>query len=167
MKRLKGTTSKPRRRIAIVLTFVLAGCSGCLGKGGMNHEQASTKLMMLVDSGLDAGLNGRDRPQPDPLGYDACTDDLLGPTGEARPAYSYLFQYSVLGDDGQAFADKVAGLWQNEGLRITATKNDPNLIERFAVSDDGFHLSLAVNREIDQVYIGGSGPCVDPPEGAL
>lgn len=150
----------------LLIVFLLAGCGGWFEMSDVEHEQASRRLIQLVDEALEAGLQGKARPEPTGLGYHACTDDRLGPTGEANPTYDYRFQYDLLGDAGPEFADKAAEVWRNEGLEITAARNDTGLIERYA-EGQGFNLSLTLNLEIGQVHIGGSGPCVDPPEGAL
>ncbi len=129
----------------------------------MEHKQASDRLVGLVNEALDAGLQGNPRPEPIPLGYDTCTDDILGPTSQARPTFEYVFALSELPGEASSFAEEATGVWESKGMEISREDNG-GILDGFAVSDDGFHLSLAVNTKENQVYIGGSGPCVDPPE---
>jgi hypothetical protein len=164
--RLEGLTHKSAMPVGLVLVVLLTGCGGWFEMNNMDHEEASTRLVELVDEALEAALQGSARPEPTGLGYHPCTDDRLGSTGEANPTYDYRFQYELSQDAGPRFADRAAEVWQDEGLEITAARDEPGLIERYA-EGEGFNLSLTVNREIGQVHIGGSGPCVDPPEGAL
>jgi hypothetical protein len=129
----------------------------------MDHTQASDRLVELVNDALDAGLQGSPRPEPIPLGYDTCTDDILGPTSQARPTFEYVFALSELPREASSFAEKATDAWENKGMDISREDSE-GILSGFAVSDDGFHLSLTVNTKEDQVYIGGSGPCVDPPD---
>lgn len=119
--------------------------------------------MRLVNEALDAGLDGRERPEPLGLGPDNCTDSLIGPTNEVRPNFSYTFNYTDLGVDSGTFVENVIATWQAKGMRVT-DHDRPRIFRRFAVSEDGYELSLTINEEIDQISIGGSGPCVDPPD---
>jgi hypothetical protein len=129
----------------------------------MDYEEASDTVVRLVNEALDAGLDGRERPEPLGFGNYPCTDDLIGPTSEVSPGLSYSFPYTALGIDSETFAENATESWRAKGMRIT-TQDGPHVYQRFAISDDGFRFSLTINEEIDQISIGGSGPCVDPPE---
>jgi len=129
----------------------------------MDYQEASDTMVRLVNEALDAGLDGRERPEPLGPGQKPCTDDLIGPTGEVRPNLSYLFPYTAVGIDSRTFAEQVTATWRAKGMRI-AEQDRPRVFQRFAVSEDGFRFSLVINEETDQISIGGSGPCVDPPE---
>jgi hypothetical protein len=129
----------------------------------MDYEAASETVVRLVNEALDAGLDGRERPEPLGLGPDHCTDDLIGPTDKVRPNLNYTFHYAALGIDGASFAESATATWRANGMRVT-DQDRPRLFRRFAVSEDGFRIRLTINEDIDQISISGSGPCVDPPE---
>lgn len=104
------------------------------------------------------------RPEATPLDHDTCDDDLLGPAmGEVSAAFDYLFSYKSLEGDGKGFAERATSVWKRKGMKLTAI-DSPGVFERYAVSDDGFQVSVIANEAIDQVSIGGSGPCVPPPD---
>jgi hypothetical protein len=146
----------------LLAASTLTGCQASFGRG-MDYEEASDTMVRLLNEGLDAGLDGRERPESLGLGQHNCTDDLIGPTDEVGPTLRYTFHYTALGIDSATFAESVTETWRAKGMRI-ATQDRPRVYQRFAVSDDGFRFSLIINEEIDQISIGGSGPCVDPPE---
>lgn len=129
----------------------------------MDYEEASDTVVRLVNEALDAGLDGRERPEPLGFGNDHCTDNLIGPTGEVRPDLGYSFPYAALGINSEAFAENATETWRARGMAITVL-DSPGLYERFAVSEDGYRFSLTINEESDHISIGGSGPCVDPPD---
>jgi hypothetical protein len=129
----------------------------------MDYQEASETVVRHVNEALDAGLGGKIRPEPLGFGQDNCTDDLIGPTGKVQPNLSYSFPYSDLGIDAATFADKATATWREKGMTITELDRS-RILRRFAVSEDGFRFSLTINQDIDQISIGGSGPCVDPPE---
>lgn len=106
----------------------------------------------------DYGGLGQLRPGATSLSYHVCTDDL-GLDDRATPTFSYLFPLTFLGSEGSAFGEKATAVWKSLGMKITEADN-PGILNRFAVSDDGFRFSITVNQEANQVYIGGSGPCV-------
>lgn len=125
----------------------------------MEREVANERLVFLVDAALDAGLGGKPRPEPIPLDYDVCTDDLLGPIGEVRPVFDYSFPIGVLGDDVATFVETATGVWENEGLQIISRDDEDGFL-RFA-SDENFHLKVSALRTTGEVIVGGSGPCVE------
>jgi hypothetical protein len=129
----------------------------------MTYDEARRNMIETVNEALKAGLQGRDMPDPLKTGDDICTDNLLGQSGDVRPTISYRFPYSTLGDMGASFAEEVTSVWRNRGMEITNTDGQ-GIFQRYAVSDDGFRYKMTANPEIDQVSIGGSGPCVNPPE---
>lgn len=129
----------------------------------MDYDEASDMVVRLVNEALDAGLDGKERPEPLGLGSDHCTDGLLGPTDQVRPNFSYTFPYMAMGIDTATFAESVTANWRANGMRVR-DQDRPRIFRRFAVSEDGYRLSLTINEEIDQISIGGSGPCVDPPD---
>lgn len=129
----------------------------------MDYDEASETVVRLVNEALDAGLDGKKRPDPLGFGQDNCTDDLTGPTGKVRPNLSYSFPYTELGIDTERFAENGTATWREEGMEITE-QDRPSFFRRFAVSEDGYRFSLTINEEIDQISIGGSGPCVEPPD---
>lgn len=129
----------------------------------MDYQEASETVVRLTNEALDAGLQGKDRPDPLGFGQDNCTDDLTGPTGEVSPDIGYAFAYTALGIDSKGFAERATETWRAKGMKIT-TQDRGRVIQRFAVSDEGFRFALTINEEIDQISIGGSGPCVEPPE---
>ncbi len=145
----------------LMLATTLTGCQPVFG-GGVDYEEARETVVRLVNEALDAGLDGRERPEPLGFGNDPCTDNLIGPTSEVRPDIGYSFPYAALGIDSETFAEKTTETWRARGMAITEL-DSPGLYERFAVSEDGYRFSLTINEEIDQISIGGSGPCVDPP----
>jgi hypothetical protein len=148
--------------MVLILATTLTGCQPVFG-GGVDYEEASDTVVRLVNDALDAGLDGRERPDPLGFGNDPCSDRLIGPTSEVRPDIGYSFPYSALGIDSGTFAENATETWRSKGMAITEL-DSPGLYERFAVSEDGYRFSLTINEEIDQISIGGSGPCVDPPE---
>jgi hypothetical protein len=129
----------------------------------MDYEEASDTVVRLVNEALDAGLDGRERPEPLGFGNDPCTDSLLGPTSEISPGLSYSFPYTALGIDSAKFAESASATWRANGMRVT-DQDRPRLFRRFAVSEDGYRFSLTINEETDHISIGGTGPCVDPPD---
>lgn len=152
-------------RAILLMLPLLVGCEGWFETGDISHEEASDRVIEGVNQALDAGLQGKPRPEATPLSYRICTDDL-GLDDRATPTFSYVFPLTFLGSDGSAFGEKATAVWKSQGMKITEADN-PGILNRFAVSDDGFRFSITVNQEANQVYIGGSGPCVDPPEGVL
>jgi hypothetical protein len=149
----------------LLLAFLVAGCGGWFEMGDISHEDASDRVIEGVNEALDAGLQGKSRPAPTPLSYHICTDDL-GLDNRAMPTFSYVFPLTLLGSEGSAFGERATAVWKSHGMKITESDN-AGVLNRFAVSDDGFRFSITVNQQANQVYIGGSGPCVDPPEGVL
>jgi hypothetical protein len=131
--------------------------------GGVDYEEASDRMVRLLYEALDAGLDGRERPEPLTLAQHHCTDDLIGPTGQVQPTLRYTFHYTALEIDSATFAESATATWQANGMRVS-DQDRPRLFRRFAVSDDGFRFNLTINEEIDQISIRGSGPCVDPPD---
>ncbi|HVL51586.1 MAG TPA: hypothetical protein VM754_08835 [Actinomycetota bacterium] len=129
----------------------------------MDYQEASDTVVQLVNEALDAGLDGKERPEPFGVGPKPCTDNLIGPTGEVSPDFGYAFPYTALGIDSTTFAEQATATWRAKDMRITSLDR-PGIFRRFAVSEDGFRFSLTINEEIDQISIGGSGPCVDPPD---
>lgn len=129
----------------------------------MDYEEASDTVVRLVNEALDAGLDGRERPEPLGFGNDHCTDSLIGPTSEISPGLSYSFPYTALGIDSATFAERASATWRANGMTVT-DQDRPRLFRRFAVSEDGFRFNLTINEETDQISIVGSGPCVDPPD---
>lgn len=129
----------------------------------MDYREASETVVRLTNEALDAGLEGKQRPEPLGFGQDHCSDGLIGPTGEVRPDIGYSFPFTDLGINSSTFAEKATASWRARGMAIT-TQDRPRVFQRFAVSDDGFRFSLTINEETDQISIGGSGPCVDPPD---
>lgn len=145
----------------LLIALLLSNC-GWFGSDNMDRKEAGDELIRLVNTALDAGIQGKSRPEATPLSFQRCTDDLLGPTDEAMPVFDYEFPYSFLGDDANGFEDRVTSAWEDEGMKITRD-DDPEPLHRFAVSEGGFTLGLTVNSGSDQAYIGGSGPCVEAP----
>ena len=141
------------------LLILCAPLIGSCDSPGMDREEASKRLVQLVDDALTAGFKGQAVPDPDPVDFDPCTG-RLGPTSQSRPTYKYVFPLTELGENSADFADDATAVWERHGMEVTV-QDDETLLERFALSDDGFRFSLAVNRQANQVYIGGSGPCVD------
>jgi hypothetical protein len=128
----------------------------------MEREAANERLVFLVNAALDAGLQGRPKPEAIPLDYDVCTDDLLGPIGEVRPVFDYSFPLSVLGDDVAEFVEMATDVWETEGLQII-NRDDEDGFLRFA-SDENFHLKVSALRTTGEVIVSGSGPCVKDPD---
>lgn len=149
-----------RRAIVVLLTPLIA--CGTFGTKQMDFDEAKTRLIELVDGALDAGLEREKKPDPTPLGQYPCTDELIGPTSEVRAAFDYEFEYTLL-DNSEGFVERATEFWEKEGLKIN-NRDDSEAYRRFAVSDDGFSLTVQANRSLNQVSIGGSGPCVDPPD---
>lgn len=128
----------------------------------METEEANQRLIFLVDAALDAGLQGKPRPEPIPLDYHTCTDALLGPLGDVRPVFDYTFPLSVLGDDAGSFVERATDTLEAEGLRITSLDDERGYL-RFA-SNENFNLKISALRTTGEVIIGGSGPCVAKPD---
>lgn len=128
----------------------------------MDFDEANKRLIELVDGALEAGLEREKKPDPIPLGQYPCTDEVLGPTSEMRAAFDYEFEYTLL-EDGEGFVERATEFWEKQGLTIE-NRDDADVHQRFAVSDDGFSLTVQANQRLNQVSIGGSGPCVDPPD---
>lgn len=78
----------------------------------------------------------------------------------APPPSSYL-----IGPGGSAFGERATAVCESRGMKVTESDN-PGILNRFAVSDDGFRFSVR-NEPANQVYIGGSGPCIESPDGVL
>lgn len=146
----------------LLVASALTGCQAFFGVR-IDYGEASDTVVRLVNEALDAGLDGRQRPEQLGFGDDPCTDDLIGPTSQVSPGLSYSFPYTALGIDGRTFADSVTETWRAKGMTII-DQDRPGHFRRFAVSEDGYRFSVTINEEIDQISIGGSGPCVDPPE---
>lgn len=126
----------------------------------MSYQEASDRVIESVNEALDAGLQGRARPESTGPGSQLCTGDLVGPTDKVSPNYAFTFPLSHLGDAADSFADNVDTIWENRGMEIIRD-DDPPVVRRFASTEEGFRFSVTVNREAEQVHLGGSGPCVD------
>jgi ADP-ribose pyrophosphatase YjhB (NUDIX family) len=148
--------------VVLLAACTITGCQALFG-GGIDYDEASDTVVRLVNEALDAGLDGRERPEPLGFGNDPCTDDLIGPTSQVSPGLSYSFPYTALGIASETFAENATETWRAKGMEITVL-DSPRLFERFAVSEEGYRFSLTINEETDHISIGGSGPCVDPPE---
>lgn len=152
-----------KQAMALLIVALLLTACRLNATDQLEFEEANTMLINFVDGALDSGLQGAERPdQPISRSPKPCTDDLIGPTSEVSPTYDYLFEYTLL-DDGEGFVERVTEFWEKEGFTINK-RDDAEAFRRFATSDDGFSVSVQANQALNQVSIGGSGPCVDPPE---
>jgi hypothetical protein len=104
--------------IVLAIAATIPGCQTPLG-GDIDYEEASDTVVRLVNEALDAGLEGRERPEPLGFGNDPCTDDLIGPTSQVRPDLGYSFPYAALGIDSETFAEKATETWRAKGMAIT------------------------------------------------
>lgn len=150
------------KTVAAAVCLLLVGCLD-LGGPSIDHDEAQDRLVSLVNESLDAGLQDRERPSPMPPSDLICTDKELAATGKVYSDFSYTFPYSALQIDGASFAEKSTDFLRKQGMEIVI--NDaPGRYQRFAESDDGFHVLISVLEDVDQIHVGGSGPCVEPPE---
>lgn len=138
----------------------MVGCS-VMGSPRLDHAEAEERLVLLVNESLDAGLDGRARPSPIPPDDQICTDKELSPTGKVSSRFSYTFPYAELQIDGATFAEKSTDALRRQGMKIVVN-DSPGTYQRFASSDEGFDLLITVLEAVDQIHVGGSGPCVDP-----
>lgn len=127
----------------------------------MSASDAEKQLVLLVNEALEAGLQGKPRPSPFPVGKQVCTDQELSPTGEISSLFTYTFPFRERGIEGDRFANLVTATWRRNGMEIV-TNDQPGSYHRFASSEEGFELSVSVLEDVDQITIGGSGPCLDP-----
>lgn len=148
-----------RRHLSLLAALLLTGC----GMFRPSFEEANEKLVGLVEPAIEAGLRGvAEIPEPgnEPR---SCSDPFYGPLDGVQPSIGYRFPIALIEGDGQTLISRVERVWQDLGLEVRES-NSPGVARRFS-GTRGYSLSLTVNSHNEEVILGGTGPCVDKPEG--
>ncbi|MBW3591708.1 MAG: hypothetical protein KY393_07670 [Actinobacteria bacterium] len=143
---------------------MLTACDRLAGKeSDLSYEQASNRIVEVAESSLRIGL-GDDLAAVEMNSRQGLCDDAYGALSDyVYPIVDYEFPLKLLGDDPDAFVHEVEKLWRSNDLE-TSPSNSSRVTKRFGVSSDGFNFEVFVNRESGIASVGGSGPCVDPPD---
>ena len=127
-----------------------------------SFDEASRELRKLVDPAAKAALNGAD-PVQESAGSDYCGDPFTGPKNGIQPTLVYRLPLSALGDEPELFVSRAEEVWRDNGLKIDKDESE-GVISRFATKP-GYGLEVVVNYSNNEAIIGGTGPCVDDPDG--
>lgn len=150
--------------IFLIALFIQPGCDYLSGKeSDLSYEDASARIDDLSENSLRLGL-GDSFDQASRFSREGfCANAFNAPSDFVHPAISYRFPLELLTIDPETFVVRVDDYWSRNKLE-TSSDDSGGVLTRFGVSDDGFNYQLSVNRESGTVYLGGSGPCVTPPE---
>lgn len=149
-----------------ILAFLvmLSGCGRLSGKeSDISYKAASDRIAALAERTLQIGLGDEWRLAEQNARQGLCDDAFGALSDHVRPVLRYQFPLNRLDDDPARFVAKVEELWLANELE-TSSSVSSRVTRRFGVSSDGFNYQVTVNRESEIVYVGGSGPCVDPPD---
>lgn len=150
--------------LPMLVIFVAVGCGRLDGKeSDLSYAEASARIVEVAEPSLQIGL-GNDLDVAEMKTRQGLCDDAFGALSDyVYPVVDYRFPIELLGDEPDSFVYEVEELWLAEGLE-TIPSNSPTATKRFGVTSDGFNFEVYVNPESGLASVGGSGPCVDPPE---
>lgn len=150
--------------LTIVTLVAVAGCSLVTGKeSDLSYAEASQRLDESTQAVLRLAIGETDS-LPEPSERQGTCDSPLGGLSEyQQPVLRYELPIESLEVDAEDFLVKVTEFWEGDGASVSR-RNDSLTSSVLADWDDGFNLRAMVNPNTGLVHIGGSGPCVTPPE---
>lgn len=152
-------------RASVVLCALLfTACAGLSGKeSDLSYAVAEERIIRLTDPVLRMGL-GTELDAAESYSRQGLCDDAHGALSDyVRPVVHYRFPVELLEGGPDDFVDEVEDLWRSEGIETTSDSS-PAISIAVGVSSDGSSFRVYVDSGTASVFVGGSGPCVEPPE---
>lgn len=149
---------------SLITLVMLSACAGLSGKeSNLSYAEASEKIVELAEPSLRIGLGTDLHPAEKRSRQSPCDDAFGAPSEYVRPVVQYRFPLELIEGDPDRFVEEVEELWRSRDLE-TSPHNSASVTRSFGTTPDGFNFRVFVNRESGIAFVGGSGPCVDPPE---
>jgi hypothetical protein len=145
----------------VIVGGILMSMTHC-SLGRPSYAEAQAELEALIRPALEAVREAVSAEPERQESNAACNEPVLGPTNGLRPELQYSL--ADVGDlTSEEFLDQVESAWTEMGLEVERSENERSRI--LFSGKDGYSVRALFQLANQAVEIGGSGPCVDDPNG--